>query len=215
MSQAEVFLRNLTECSLLERVNLLMRAANMPRALQMELAKLNATVEISLVLDGDLIFENASEFKFINLLGDKVKYIYLDGRTHWDQRFTPALRHLVDKCLNLTSVSLTLVPQQVQNLAPLFMDEERARKFTGLCLVGDFDEDLLKLNFENCVNLDTLVVNCCPRLGDHHLINLADRGARLSKLSFSCCENITDEGVIPLLMNSSDKLSYFHFPHHS
>lgn len=67
--------------------------------------------------------------------------------------------------------------------APLFTNEERAGKFTELCIFGDYDEDLLKSIFQNCVNLDKLGVRFCPQLSDYHLIELADRGARLSKLS--------------------------------
>lgn len=92
---------------------------------------------------------------------------------------------------------------------PLFSNESRASNIRNLALDGHFDKNLLKVIFENCLNVEEFSIVACPQLTDKHFIEWARRGVRLAKLFIFYHHKsmkISDEGIIPILMNSGKKL---------
>lgn len=121
-----------------------------------------------------------------------------------------AIEYIIKHCPNLVSFKFRapfddLAGAQMA-LAPLFSDEQRASKLKNLEFYGDLDEAVLNSIFDNCINVESLSIRHCPQLRDYHLIGWTGRGVRLSKLVLLWCDNVTDKGLIPVLLNSGDQL---------
>lgn len=178
----------------------------------------------------------------VALFGPKVTNVHYVVSPPEDnlEHMPSAVSHLVGTCENLTTikidasldesvadVSITLDDWLDEEgdwsslakinlaLAPLVRDERRASLLRKLQLVGNCDYNVLKPLFENCPNLESLLMTRCPQLDDGHLMEWASRsgGKNLSKLRFDDCINVSDDGLIPILNNSGPKMSSFVIEH--
>lgn len=92
----------------------------------------------------------------------------------------------------------------------LFDNEERALGLHSLSLKGEFSGAFLTSVVKNCSNLKKLTIGQCALLNDAHLIDLASSGCRLSELNLPFgCENISPEGLLPVLASSAERLRRF------
>jgi len=220
---ASLFMKNLTMCSKLDDVHLGVEYdERSDNSYLLDLIPISANFGIKF----DVFYEANKDdptgdisvfISFVTSLGDKVDRfrLILDG--NWNARFNLALQLVADRCINLTIFefgtssewgSVPEVRQAKLSLAPMFADAARVWKFRNIFLIGEYDESILWSILENCVNVESMkIVGLCPQLTDHHLITWAHRGGRLSKLLLYGCANITDEGLIPILINSGGKLS--------
>lgn len=168
--------------------------------------------------DEDSYLDADSHFRLVRIFSHHIRAIDLSLR-HWNARLTTALEHAVSACPNLEEFRFDseFIARDEElaagkaTLAPLFSDGMRASKLTKLALTGDFESGLLTAVFENCVNLVSLKVCNCPALNDGHLILWASHGGSLSTLVLLNCSQISDEGIIPILVNSGKKLASFTF----
>lgn len=93
----------------------------------------------------------------------------------------------------------------------MFHDIDRASNFRKLQLCGDVDPGLLMAIFENCTKLDKITIHGSSTLQDYHLIEWVRRGggSNLRKIQLYECENISDDGLIPIILTGGECLVNF------
>jgi len=212
-STSEIPISSLEDSKQLESVQLTMSPESLSDGRLHRFVQLNGHIDISFDL---VVLSNGSELKGMELIGDRVtSFAVLPILLPGTDRFTCrdhllAIQQVVNYCPNLTYFSFLHLGESTtakMALVPLFADKERASKLKTLGLKGDYDEGILNLIFENCTKIDSLWISHCPQLRDHHLIEWARRGVRLSMLKLHRCGNVTDDGLIPVLLNSGNKLA--------
>lgn len=217
---------NLLRCPKLEYVSMHLIAHRENRALMQKLNEIDAKLELKmdfyLARSIRILEEGAARFRLLNIFDRKIvtARIYVE---HWTPRYTTALENMMDVCQDLIDVQFKFdidVDQASRNrlrddlklanlaLMPLLEDRARASKLRCLRLLGDVDPKLLGPIFENCVGLEFLDI-WCSLLFDEHLITWASKGARPTELRLENCDFVGDEGLVPVLKASGDRMNSF------
>lgn len=172
----------------------------------------------------------ASRIRGVVLFGPSITSFRLDLQVA-NQKLITALKHMVDACPNLTSLKLWISNfgscggthclgtcprsrmrlQARSTVAPIFRNKERALKLRHLALYGDQEPETVNALFENCLNLESFSIMDCPQVTDTHLASWAARGVRLSRLGIRGCSNVSDDGLIPLIMGGGKRLNEVDF----
>lgn len=75
---------------------------------------------------------------------------------------------------------------------------------------NDLPDAVFTSIFKNCLNLQTLkLFECDCEVKNERLIEWASRGGQLSKLVLDCCFSVTEEGILPISINSANRLRRF------
>ena len=166
-------------------------------------------------------FDSGSRFKLVNMFGVKIRSFSL-----FDNELSPklimALDHMANVCSNLTEFRYDIWERPELDrgdrnwtesnlvLRRLFSDKERAAKFRKLTFGGgDLEYDVLEAIFENCPNVIDFEISSCSQFGDEHFAKWACSGVKLEELWLDGCDNISDEGLIQILMKSGPSMEVF------